>query len=117
LVAPFNAVFTARLTKFTYLDATGDITLLSMTCAEVLAKIKEVSTAATAIYNHMNIGNKWNIPGKPGHHAIIVQKCDNCGALDHISPKCPKPRDEERCKKAKEALAQAKKHAEGGGHG
>jgi hypothetical protein len=63
-VAPFKAVFMARLTKFNYLDATGDVTLLSMTCAEVLAKIKEVSTAAKAIYDHMNIGNKWNIPGR-----------------------------------------------------
>ena len=49
LVAPFKAVFMARLTQFTYLDVTGDVTLLSMTCAEVLAKIKEVSTAAKAI--------------------------------------------------------------------
>ncbi len=32
-VAPFKAVFMARLTKFTYLDASGDVTLLSMNCA------------------------------------------------------------------------------------
>ena len=116
-VAPFKAVFMNRLTEFTYLDATGDITLSSMTCAEILAKIKEVSTAAKSIYDHLHLGNKWNIPGKHGHHANIVNKCDNCGALDHLSTKCPKPRDEERCKKAKEARAQAKKEAEGGGRG
>jgi hypothetical protein len=117
-VAPFKAVFMARLTKYTYLDATGDVTLSSMTCTEVLAKIKEVSTAAKAIYDHMNIGNKWNIPGKPAHHANIVNReCDNCGALDHLSPKCPEPRDEGRCKKAKEAHAKAKRDTEEGGRG
>jgi hypothetical protein len=85
-VPEFKAVFTNRKTELTYLDATGDATLSSMTSAEVLAKIKEVSTPAKAIYDHMNIGNKWNIPSKPGHHANIVNKCDNCGVLDHISP-------------------------------
>ena len=63
------------------------------------------------------MGNKWNLPGKPGIHANIVSKCDNCGALDHISPKCPKPRDEEKCKKAHDARAQAKKDAKAGGAG
>ena len=106
-----------RLTELTYLDATGDVTLSSMSSSDVLAKIKEVSTAAKSIYDHLHVGNKWNFPGKPGVHANIVSKCDNCGALNHLSPKCPKPRDEEKCMKAREARAQAKKDAEAGGAG
>ena len=116
-VPSFKSVFMNRLTELTYLDATGDVTLSSMSSSEVLAKIKEVSTAAKAIYDHLHVGNKWNLPGKPGVHANIVSKCDNCGALDHISPKCPKPRDEEKCKKARDARAQAKKDAKAGGAG
>jgi hypothetical protein len=86
-----------------------------MSSSEVLAKIKEISTAAKAIYDNLHLGNKWNIPGKPGLNAnVAVIKCDNCGALDHISPKCPKPIDKEKCKKARDARAQAKKDSEGG---
>ena len=106
-VASFKAVFMQRLTELTYRDATGDVTLSRMSSSEVLANINEVSTAGKAIYDHLHAGNKWNLPGKPGLHAII-NKCDNCGALDHISPKCPKPRDEDKCKKAREARAKAK---------
>ena len=85
-VALLKAVFTNRLTDLTYLDATGDITLLLMSSSEVLAKIKEISTTVKAIYNYLHLGNKWNLPGKPGLHANIVKNCDNCGALDHLSP-------------------------------
>jgi hypothetical protein len=84
-----------------------------MTSAEVLAKIKEISTAARAIYNHLNLGNMRNPPGKPGHHANIVNKWDNCRALDHLSPKSPKPCDEDKCKKAHKARAKAR-DADGG---
>jgi hypothetical protein len=74
----------------TYLDATGESSLSSMSSAEVLEKINEISTAAKAIYDHLSLGNKWNLPGKPGHNAAtIVNKCDNCGALDHLSLNCP----------------------------
>ena len=103
-----------RSFEYTYLDATGELSLSSMSCAEVLAKINETSTAAKAIYDHLNLGNKWNLPGKPRHHAAAtVNKCDNCGALDHLSPKCPKPLDEEKCKKAREARSKAR-DTEGG---
>ena len=87
-----------------------------MSSAEVLEQIIETSTAARAIYDHLNLGNKWNLLGKPGHHAAAtVNKWDNCGALDHLSPKCPKPRDVdvEKCKKACEARAKAR-DTEGG---
>ncbi len=32
---------------------------------------------------------------------FVVPKCDNCGNPNHFSPKCPKPRDDEKCKKAR----------------
>ncbi len=98
-----------RSVEYTYLDATGELSLSLISSAEVLAKINETSTAAKAIYNHLNLGNKWNLPGKPGHHATTtVNKCDNCGPQDHLSPKCPKPLDKEKCKKACEASAKAR---------
>ena len=112
-VEQFKRVFLNRSVKFTYLDATGEFSFSSMTSAEVLAKIKEISTAARAIYNHLNLGNMWNPPGKPGHHANIVNTCNNCGALDHLSPKSPKPCDEDKCKKACKARAKAR-DADGG---
>ena len=110
----FKAVFQNKLTEYTYMDATGDSALSSMSSAEVLAKIKETLTAARAFYDHLNLGKAWNLPGKHGHNAVVVNKCDNCGALDHLSPKCPKPHDEEKCKKACEARAKAKGDSEGG---
>ena len=87
-----------------------------MLSGDILKEMNEISTAARAIYNHLHLGNKWNLPGKHGHHAAAtVNKCDNCGALDHLSPKCPKPYDEEKCKKACEAQAKARDTE--GGHG
>ena len=76
----------------------------------------EISTTARAIIDHLHLGNKWNLPGKHGHHAAAtVNKCDNCGSLDHLAPKCPKPCDGEKCKKACKAQAKAKETE--GGHG
>ena len=81
-----------------------------MSSSEVLVKIKKISTAAKAIYDHLHLGNKWNLPFKPGLNVnATVTNCDNCGALEHFSNKFPKPCDEERCKKARDARAQAKK--------
>ena len=95
LLEPFKRVFMNRSVEYTYLDATGEASVSLITSAEVLAKINETSTASKAIYNHLNLGNEWNLPDKPGHHAAAtVNKCDNCGALDHLSLKCPKPCDE-----------------------
>ena len=48
-VEQFKRVFLNRSVKFTYLDAIGESSCSSMTSAEVLAKIKEISTAARAI--------------------------------------------------------------------
>ena len=116
LVTEFKNVFMARLTDLTYQDAIGNATLSSISSSEVLAKINEVSTAAKAIYDHLHAGNRWNLPGKPGLHANIVNSCDNCGALDHYSTSCPEPYDPDKCKNARDARAQAKKEA-GGGRG
>ncbi len=55
----------------------------------------------------MQLGKKWNLPDKHVNNAVIVPKCDNCGNPNHLSPKCPKPHDEEKCKKAREARARA----------
>jgi hypothetical protein len=47
------------------------------------------------------------------NNAVIVPKCDNCGDPNHFSPKCPKPRDEEKCTEAWEARAKTR-DSEGG---
>ncbi len=86
----------------------GGSSLASMSSADVLIKIKETSCAAVAIYNHLQLGKKWNLPGKHVNNAGILLKCDNCGNPNHFSPKCPKPRDEEKCKKAQESRARAR---------
>jgi hypothetical protein len=64
------------------------------------------------IYDHLHLGKKWDLPGKHVN-AAIVPKCDNCGDPNHLSPKCPKPCNEEKCKKARDAWAKAR-DSEGG---
>jgi len=93
-------VFVNKSVEYTYQDATGGSSLASMSSADVLLKIKETSCAAVAIYDHLQLGKKWNLPGKHVNNAVIVPKCDNCGNPNHLSPKCPKPRNEVKCKKA-----------------
>ncbi len=69
-----------------------------------------------AIYDHLQLGKKWNLPGKHANNAVIVPKCDNCGYPNHLSPKCHKPIDEKKCKKAREARKNAQ-NSEGGRSG
>ena len=88
----------------------------SMSCSVVLLKIKETSCAAVVIYDHLQFGKKWNLPGTHANNYVIVPKCDNCGNPNHLSPKCPKPHDEEKCKKAWEAQKNAQS-SEGGESG
>jgi hypothetical protein len=100
-------VFVNKSIEYTYQDATGGSSLASMSSADVLLKIKETSHAAVAMYDHLQLGKKWNLPDKHVNNAVIVPKCDNCGNLNHLSPKCPKPCNEEKCKKARESRARA----------
>ncbi len=106
-------VFVNKSVEYTYQDATGGSSLASMSSADVLLKIKETSRAAVVIYDHLQLGKKWNLPGKHVINAVIVPKCGNCGSPNHLAPKCPKPRNEERCKKAWELRARAR-DSEGG---
>jgi hypothetical protein len=112
-VPKFKMVVVNKSIEYTYLDATGGSSLASMSSSDVLLKIKETSCAAVAIYDHLQLGKKWNLPGRHVNNAVIVPKCDNCGNLIHFSPKCPKPRNEEKCKKAPEARAKTR-DSEGG---
>ncbi len=100
-------VFVNKSIEYTYQDATGGSSLAFMSSADVLLKIKVTSCAAVAIYDHLQLGKKWNLPGKHVNNAVIVPKCDNCGDSNHFSPKCPKPCNEEKCKKAWESRARA----------
>jgi hypothetical protein len=79
-----------------------------MSSGDVLLKIKETSCAAVAIYDHLQLGKKWNLPGKHVNNAVIVPKCDNCGNPNHLASKYPKPCDDEKCKKAREARGNAR---------
>ena len=112
-VARFKMVFVNKSVELTYLDAIGGSSLASMSSSDVLLKIKEISCAAVTIYDHLHLGKKWNLPNKHAN-ATIVPKCDNCGDPGHLSPKCPKPRDEDKCKKAREARAKARESEKGG---
>jgi hypothetical protein len=104
-VPKFKMVFVNKSIEYTYLDAMGSSSLASMSGSNVLRKIKETSCASVAIYDPLQLGKKWNLPGKHVNNAVIVPKCDNCGNPNHFSPKCPKPCNEEKCKKAWEAWA------------
>ena len=88
-------VFVNKSVEYTYQDATGGSSLASMSSSVVLLKIKETSCDEEAIYDHLQVGKKWNLPSKHANNAVIVPKCNNCGDPNHLSPKCPKPQNEE----------------------
>jgi hypothetical protein len=112
-VPKFKMVFVNKSVEYTYQDATGGSSLVSMSSADVRLKIKKTSRAAVAIYDHLQLGKKWDLPGKHVNNAVIVPKCDNCGDPNHPSPQCPKPCNEEKCKKARKSWARAR-DSEGG---
>ncbi len=76
-----------------------------MPSAAVLKKIEDILYPAMTIYDNLNLGEQWNTPGC-SVNAIPPPVCDNCGG-PHITPECPLPRDEEKCKKAREARLKA----------
>ena len=102
-VTKFKMVFVNKSVEYTYQDATGGSSLDSMSSTDVLLEIKETSCAAVTIYDHLQLGKKWNLPGKHANNSVIVSKCDNCGHPSHLAPKCPKPCTDNKCKKAREA--------------
>ncbi len=67
-VDAFKQVFSNKSVKYTYLDATGESSFSSMLSGNNLKEMNKISTAARAIYDHLHLGNKWNLPGKHGHH-------------------------------------------------
>ena len=45
--------------------------MASMSSSDVLLKIKETSCAAVAIYDHLQLGKTWNLPGKHANNAVL----------------------------------------------
>ena len=103
----FKRVFSNKAVEYTYLDATGESSFSSMTNGYVLKEMHEISTATRAIFDHLHLGNKWNLPGKHGHHAAAtVTKCDNCGsAMTKSARRLAK--HEPRLKKLREVVDEA----------
>jgi hypothetical protein len=62
-VLKFKMVFVNKSIEYTYQDGMGGSSLASMSSGDVLLKIKETSCAAVAIYDHLQLGKKWNLPG------------------------------------------------------
>jgi hypothetical protein len=63
-VPKFKMVFVNKSVEYTYQDATGGSSLASMSSGDVLLKINKTSCAAVAICDHLQLGKKWNLPGK-----------------------------------------------------
>ena len=101
-VAKFRDVYKQQSAALTFEDALhgfGD-----MTSDVVMKKIEGVLHPAMNIYDNLNLGRQWNVPGRSANALPVA--CDNCGG-PHTANKCPKPRDEEKCKKAREARLKA----------
>ena len=89
-----------------------------MSSEDVLKLVEDLITAAMNIYDNMITAKKWIVPGR-GVNSLnhdFKPKCDNCGG-EHFANECPHPRDDEKCKKAREARAASKKSQGGGGRG
>lgn len=118
-VKKFRDIFTAKSSQLTFLDALEGFG--SMSSSEVLKEVEDMVYPAMTIFDNLNLSGAWNVPG-PSLNANGVPVCDNCGATGHIAPECTLPRDEERCKQAREARLKASKEAgreggRGGGRG
>ena len=70
----FKRVFSNKSVKYTYLDATGESSFSSMSSGDVLKEMNEISTAARAFYDHLHLGNKWNLPGKQIPYLLYLSK-------------------------------------------
>ena len=79
-------------------------TCLAISSNAVMKNIEGVLHPAMNIYDNLNLGRQWNVPGKSANDLLVT--CDNFGG-SHTANKCPQPRDEEKCKKAQEAHQKA----------
>ena len=89
-----------------------------MSSDDVLKQVEELNYAAMTIYDNMVTAKKWIVPGR-GVNSLnhdFKPKCDNCGG-EHFANECPHPRDDERCKKARQERAASNKSQGGGGRG
>jgi len=75
-----------------------------MSSDAVMKNIEGVLHPAMNIYDNLNLGRQWNVPGKSTNALPIT--CDNCGG-PHTANKFPQPRNKEKCKKAREARQKA----------
>ena len=94
-VAKFRDVYKQKSATLTFEDALhgfGD-----MSSNAVMKNIEGVLHPAMNIYDNLNLGRQWNVPGKSANALPVT--CDNCGG-PHTANKFPQPRDEENCKKA-----------------
>ena len=64
--------FVNKSIEYTYQDAKGGSSLASMSSSHVLLKIKETSCAAVGIYDHLQLGKKWNLLGKHANDIILL---------------------------------------------
>ncbi len=101
-VAKFCGVYWQKSAALAFEDALhgfGD-----MTSNVVMENIEGVLHLAMNIYDNLNLGRQWNVPGWSANALPVT--CNNCGG-PHTANKCPQPCDEEKCKKAREACLKA----------
>jgi hypothetical protein len=77
-------------------------------------QIEAVLARAVDLYDKLSVAGIWNRTSKGGPSAFnnivqAVDACWNCGATDHKSRECPKPRNRALWKKNYEAFKQAKR--------
>jgi hypothetical protein len=87
-VAKFREVYKQKSAALTFEDALhgfGD-----MSSDAVMKNIEGVLHPAMNIYDNLNLGRQWNVPGKSKNALPIT--CDNCGG-PHTANKCPQHRD------------------------
>lgn len=89
---------------------------------------RSVNSLATATYARLKADGQWDVPedtkkkssggyvaGAPGHSKPKPTgpgprgsgKCFNCGSRDHYLPDCPKPRDEDKIAKNRQAYSKS----------
>jgi hypothetical protein len=111
-VKKFRDIFTAKASALVFTDALEGFA--SMSSSEVLKEVENIIYPAMTIFDNLNLSGDWNVPGF-SVNASGAPVCDNCGATGHIAPECTLPRDEEKCRQAREARLKALKESGRGG--